>query len=241
MKNVLVAIPCYNEEYNIKLVIEDLTTNFPESDILIVNDASTDNTLSVLRKLSVTYIDLPFNLGYAGALQTAFKYASEKKYPYLIQFDGDGQHLAIEAKKLYNIAIDNKLDIVIGSRFKENLGYKHGFLKTIATIFFTKLIWWITKIKITDPTSGFQVLEYEVYQKYSKIYGFPEYPDAPLLIEMALAKRKIFEYPVKMNLRLHGTSMHAGFWKPIKYMLHMIYSIIIILLNSRKYKHYDRK
>lgn len=227
----LVIIPCYNEAENISRVIEELSKELPDAEILIVNDNSTDQSTEIIKKLSVKYLDLPFNLGYSGALQAGFKYAVKNHYDYVIQFDGDGQHIPSEAKKLLDSMLINHYDIVIGSRFKENMEYDHGFLKKIGTSIFHLLIKLICKKDIYDPTSGFQVLNKKVFTHYSKMNNFPEFPDANLIIEMLLNGYTIEEIPTKMRLRAFGTSMHSGFWKPIIYMINMFYSIIMILLN----------
>ena len=67
--------------------------------------------------------------------------------------------------------------------------------------------------------------------------GYPEFPDANLVIEMLLQGYKIKEVPVKMRVRKDGESMHSGIVKPIKYMINMIYSIFfIVILNIFKKK-----
>lgn len=229
---IIVIIPCYNEQENIGKVISELNRDFSNADILCINDCSKDDTLAILKStLGIAYLDLPINLGYAGALQTGFKYAVKNKYDFVIQFDGDGQHIASEAKKLFDLLISHQLDIVIGSRFKENSGYKHGFFKTLGTKIFITLIRIFAGKTITDPTSGFQVLRKDVFTMYSKIHNFPDYPDANLIIKMLLLGYKIEEVPVKMRLREFGVSMHSGFWNPIKYMIRMFYSIFMILIS----------
>lgn len=229
---ILIIIPCYNEELNISKVINELRNDFSIADILCVNDCSKDNTLEVLKSSNgISYLNLPINLGYSGALQTGFKYAVENNYQYVIQFDGDGQHIASEAKKLFEKLKSENLDIVIGSRFKENSGYKHGFFRTLGTKVFIILIHIFAKKHITDPTSGFQVLKKEVFTRYSKIHNFPEYPDANLIIEMILLGYTVDEVPVKMRLREFGVSMHGGFWNPIQYMIRMFFSIFMIFIS----------
>ena len=115
----LIVMPAHNEEQNIKEVIEEIKKDLPELDLLIVNDASSDNTLEIVKQAQVKCITLPFNLGYALAVQTGIKYANEHNYDYVIQMDADGQHIASEAKKLLKYMEENNPDIVIGSRFLE--------------------------------------------------------------------------------------------------------------------------
>ena len=92
MSDTLVIIPAFNEEKNIANVIERLTNTLNDVDYVIVNDGSIDATSKICRERGFNIIDLPVNLGLAGAFQTGMKYAYKHGYKYAVQFDGDGQH-----------------------------------------------------------------------------------------------------------------------------------------------------
>ncbi|MGM9979575.1 MAG: glycosyltransferase family 2 protein [Clostridium sp.] len=233
MKDLLVIVPAYNEEMNITGVINELREDIPEADILVINDCSTDNTPKILEENNVNYITTPFNLRYAGGVQTGFKYAAAKDYKYVAQFDGDGQHVASELNKMFQRMKKEDVDIMIGSRFKEKTEYKHAFFRMIGTTLFQKIIKIACSKEITDPTSGLQILTKKVYKKYAQINNYPEYPDANLIIEMLMQGYKIEEVPVKMKERIYGESMHSGIWSPISYMITMFYSIFLILIKYR--------
>ena len=112
----LVIIPAYNEQDNIVRVIENLKNNYPQYDYVIINDGSADSTPEICRAKGYELIDLPVNLGLAGAFQTGLKYAYEKGYDYAIQFDADGQHLPQYIAPMLE-KMQEGYDIVIGSRF----------------------------------------------------------------------------------------------------------------------------
>ena len=227
---VLFVIPAYNEEANIENVIKEIKKDVKYADILIINDCSTDNTKKIIENNNVKCITGIFNLKYAWALQTGIKYAYQNDYDYVIQFDADGQHIAKEAEKLLNEMKKSNVDIVIGSRFLKDTGYKHPFFRKIGTKLFTLIIKIFCKQEITDPTSGFQCLNKKVIEYYSKMGNYPEYPDANLIIDVLLKGYTIKEISVKMRLREAGESMHGGIIKPIKYMINMIYTITVILI-----------
>lgn len=231
-KKILFVIPAYNEAENIAKVIEDIKLNIPKADILVVNDYSSDNTKEVAENENVICINHVFNMGYARGIQTGLKYALEKDYDLVIQFDGDGQHLAVETKKMFQKIEDTNCDIVIGSRFLEKTNYPHPLFRKLGTNIFSSLIKVFCNTKITDPTSGLQCLNKEVIKKYSKIGEYPEFPDANLIIEMLYSGFIIEEVSVQMKQREFGTSMHSGVLKPIKYMVKIFYSIIFILIQN---------
>ena len=68
-KKILVIIPAYNEEGSVGKVVEEVRCHFPQADILVVNDGSTDLTSNKARDSGATILELPFNLGIGGAMQ----------------------------------------------------------------------------------------------------------------------------------------------------------------------------
>lgn len=233
MSKVLVIIPAHNEEENIENVVNELKQYTSFADILVVNDYSSDSTVDVLERININYLSLPFNLGYSGALQCGFKYAVKNNYDYVIQFDGDGQHIASEANRLFHIMLEKNVDIVIGSRFKGETEYRHSFFRKIGTGLFKSIIKRVCKTEVSDPTSGFQVLNRKTFERYSMMNKYPDFPDANLIIEMLLDGYKIEEVHVKMRERIFGESMHSGILKPAKYMIRMFYSILLIVIRGR--------
>ena len=85
---ILLIIPAYNEEENILKVCRDLD-NYKQYDYVVINDGSKDSTLKILKENSINHIDLIFNLGIGGAMQTGYKYACQNGYDVAIQLDGD--------------------------------------------------------------------------------------------------------------------------------------------------------
>ena len=229
---VLVIIPAYNESENIQKVLDEIKKDIDFADILVINDCSKDNTLDIVKKNGVSYISNVYNMKYALSIQTGIKYAKEEEYDYVIQMDADGQHIAKEALKLYQECKKSNVDIVIGSRYLIDLGYPCPLFRKIGTKFFSGMIRLFCHKKIKDPLSGFQCLNKKVINKYASLGGYPEYPDANLIIEMLLAGYKIKEVPTKMRLREAGESMHGGIIKPIKYMFEMFYTCIVIAIKN---------
>ncbi len=239
-KRALIIIPAYNEAANIGLVLREVKKDIRNADIIVVNDCSTDRTASIVNEANINCITNVFNMRYAWAIQTGIKYARDNNYDYAILMDADGQHIAKEAKKLYDTMIATKSNIVIGSRYLKDLGYHCPFFRRIGTKFFSILVRLLTKKRITDPLSGFQCIDKKTIDYYAGCGNYPEYPDANLVIEMLLKGYTITEVPVKMRMRESGESMHSGVIKPIKYMITQLYTCIVIFvkyIGKRKAKH----
>lgn len=242
MKEVLIIIPAYNEEDSIGALLDQLTSHEVQSfaDVLVVNDASADQTGFISKKYGVATVSHIFNLGYGSALQLGYKYAVRRNYKYVIQLDADGQHDVSNVAAIYNRlqqkdAGGSQPDIVIGSRFMEgSMSFPLSGIKKIAMGFFRWVIRRAAKKRILDPTSGLQGLNRRAFLYYSQFQNFNfNYPDANMLIQMLLLGYQVVEIPAIMHERRSGVSMHAGFWRPFFYMLIMPLSIIGVYLRIK--------
>ncbi len=245
-KSLLIIIPAYNEEASIGDFLDSLMQSeaMEYADILVINDASSDSTAEIVESRQIPVISHPFNLGYGSALQTGYKYAVTKGYQYLIQIDADGQHDSCNIGRIYQKLTSEKAtpDLVIGTRFlKESQTFSIPFAKKIAILFFRKVIQFAGKKKISDPTSGLQGMNYPVFEYYSRFGNFDNnYPDANMLVQMALLGYDIQEVPAVMHKRTAGKSMHFGIIEPILYMLIMVFSTVNVCIRNRKAKHKKR-
>lgn len=220
---IIAIVPAYNEENNIALVIADLRKYQPDIKIVILNDASTDQTEKVARASGVTVLNLAVNLGIGGAVQTGFIYARDKKYDIAFQFDGDGQHLASDISKLLEPLIRKETDVVIGSRFLE----KGGFRSSLARQAGIRLISLVNKLltgrKIMDSTSGFRAFNQKAISFLAENYS-QDYPEPEAVVQLFRNGFNILEVPVQMRARLSGQSSI----RPI----HSFYYIIKVLLSN---------
>ena len=231
MPKILIIIPAHNEAKNIGSVLDEIKKTSYNVDILVINDCSNDNTKLIIQQKGIEYITNTFNLHYAWSIQTGIKYAKYHNYDYCILMDADGQHLASEIAKLYNTIISTDSDIVIGSRYLKKSNYGCPAFRKIGTKLFSHIIKLFTGQKITDPLSGFQCINRKVINFWSECGNYPEYPDASPIIEMISRGYKVTEVAVQMKNREHGTSMHAGLLKPIKYVVTQLYTCVIILIK----------
>ena len=166
---VLIAIPAFNEEETIATTLNFCRQEYPYADLLVVNDCSTDATLSVIKSEKVNYLSLPFNLGVGGAMRAAFRYADQNDYSFLIQVDADGQHNPKDILQL--LSKSKEFDVVIGSRFLRNDDYPIDIARKFAiqtTRFYLKIL---TKQNLSDPTSGFRLSNRRAISLYS--YAYP--------------------------------------------------------------------
>lgn len=233
MKDFLIIIPAYNEEKNIRKVLADLSDIERLADIIVVNDGSIDATEAMVKGNDLYLINHPCNLGYGAALQTGYKFANLKKYRFILQFDADGQHNPHDLRLVMNELAKGESDIVIGSRFLGNARFHPGFFKKLAITSFRWMIFTLTRVKITDPTSGLRGLNSNAFSYYSVRDRIPfDYPDADIVIHMILKGYKVKEVPISSRDRTEGVSMHSGI-KPAIYFIKILLSIFTILLQNQ--------
>ena len=226
------AIPAYNEEENIENVVSFIQKKYSEYDYVVVNDGSKDHTADICRKKGYELLNLPVNLGLAGAFQAGLKYAYAKGYSYAIQFDADGQH-----RPEYIAAMIRKIeegnDIVIASRFVEEK--KPATARMIGSRLITTAIRLTSGAKIMDPTSGMRMYNKKLIEVLANNINFGPEPDTvSYLIKMGA---KVAEIQAKMDERIAGQS-YLNAVNAAKYMARMLISILLIQ-NFRNKKKVD--
>ena len=225
---ILAIIPCYNEAASLPALFEQMARHCPELDLLVIDDASTDNTAEVVSgKLPV--IRLVRNLGIGGAVQTGLKYALRNGYELALQIDGDGQHPPEQIPNMLAHYREVPVNILIGSRFLEEGGFNSTFLRRQGIF----LIRWTLNLlygsRITDPTSGMRLMDRKAIVLFSEHYP-QDYPE-PISIANALEQgMSVAEVSVSMRSRMNGKSTISG----PRSLIYMIQVVGYILLTRAK-------
>lgn len=171
-KKCCVLIPTYNNATKLAGVIEDVLQY--TSEIIIVNDGSTDNTSEILKQFpqiqSVQYLP---NKGKGDALKTGFRFASKQGYEYAITLDSDGQHYAKDLPTFLKGIDTNPNTILIGSRElnQENVPSKSSFANKFSNFWFQVE----TGQTLSDTQSGYRLYPLVPLKKmhfFSKKYEF---------------------------------------------------------------------
>jgi glycosyltransferase involved in cell wall biosynthesis len=234
MTKTLIIVPAFNEAGNIQNALNDIIVQKKGYDILVINDCSVDSTSKTAREIkNCKVIDLPVNLGIGGAVQTGFKYAQCHGYDYAVQFDGDGQHSAIEIEKILLPVQNGEADVVIGSRFLvKEPNFRSSFARRKGIFIFKVVNYILTKQVITDNTSGFRCYNRKALGFLS--VNYPEdYPEPESVVLLGRNGFRIKEVSVRMNVRKEGRSSINGLRIPY-YMLKVLLSVIMSSLRKRK-------
>ena len=225
---IIIGIPAFNEEKNIAQIITKLTKKFDH--ILVCDDGSSDMTASIASSLGAHVIKHEKNQGYGSAKRTIFNESKKLDGDILVTFDADGQHQISEIDLMLKPILENKSDIVIGSRFlgkTRNLPkYRKFGIKTI-----TGLTNVLTGSKITDSQSGFRAYSNKVLKKLSPTDSGMGI-STEILIKASKNNMRITEIPITISYEnnthsqepiSHGASVimstikHVAIERPLLY------------------------
>ena len=197
--DVSIIIPAFNEEEAIFNVVSDLKNNLPKTEIIIVNDGSTDKTLSKIQDLNIQIIHHPYRLGYGASLRSGVEQSTKK---YVLFCDADGQHRAKDVIKL--IEKCEKYDMVIGSRNKNSHKQMNRLLGKTALRWLANFL---MGMKIPDLNSGLRIVKKNILEQY--IHLTPHGFSFSTTCTFAFIKdRRIVNWvPIKTNKRIGKSSV----------------------------------
>jgi len=206
IKKISIIIPCYNEEKTIDLVLQKVT-NYKkyETEIILVNDGSTDNTVRVVNEFkekSIILINHENNFGKGKAIDTGVKLATGEIV--LIQ-DADLEYSPDDYDILLKPFEEVDADVVYGSRFIGGRGYVrlHYYFHYLANKILTNICNFFTNLNMTDMETGYKVFKREVIKSINLTeHSFGIEPE--ITIKLAKKKYKFFEVGVSYRGRSYS-------------------------------------
>ena len=210
-QKALVVIPAWNEAYSIGQVIQSVHEVYDRR-VLVVDDASDDDTALLAKSAGAAVIHLPMNLGAWTAIQTGFRYALAKGFNSVLTMDADGQHFAESIPRLLDELASGDYDVIIGANIS-----RATRCRQISWSFFRLL----TAIALEDFTSGLKAYNERAMRLLlrPRAHLF-DYQDLGALLLMRQFGLNIKEIRVPMQNRLHGHSrVFSNWWQVSRYML----------------------
>ena len=176
-------------------VITGLREKF--SNIICVDDGSTDRSAAVARQAGATVIQHPMNLGQGAALQTGIVYARRQPdLQYLVTFDGDGQHKVSDVEEMLSYARRKDLAVVFGSRFLDKRT-KPGFKKKVVLKVAVLITRVVTGLQLTDAHNGLRVIRKDALEHVNLIQDRMSHA-TEIVHQLADTKLPWKEYPVEV-------------------------------------------
>jgi glycosyltransferase involved in cell wall biosynthesis len=195
---VSVIIPAYNEAQTLGNVIKQLSELFPEFEMIVINDGSTDATASIAKEAGAIVYSHPYNIGNGAAIKSGIRIASGEV---LVFMDGDGQHNPEDIGKMLEFFPD--YDMVVGSR---NKGTHASIFRWFGNRILNRLASYVAKFRVEDLTSGFRAVKAEIAQRF--LYLLPNTYSYPTTLTLAVLRegRSMIYVPVESEGRKKGKS-----------------------------------
>lgn len=207
-----IVIAAFNEERTVENVIKGLKRE-GYSDIILVDDASSDKTAILANNASATVLRHIINRGQGAALQTGIDYALEHNADIIVTFDADGQHNEKDVRNVIAPIIKKEADVVFGSRFLG--GSKVPFFKKWTLkggIFFT---WIFSGIWLSDVHCGFRAFSRDAAKKIKITYDRMEHA-SEIIDEVVRKKIKYIEVPVHVKYTKYAVQKGQSIFNSIK-------------------------
>lgn len=229
---ITLGLPCYNEEKNISIVLEDcvnlLSSHFSKWEILVVDNNSSDKTIEVVdRKINqfsqfngqIKIIKNEKNILYSGSSQKIYDNA---KYRIIAMMDSDNQYNPKDIIKCYNSLISNNYDLIFGYRKKR----KDGTFRNLVSLIFNLIISILIKCNLNDINCGLKILK-----KYKEINFLKNlnHINPEIYICFLSDSKKIGEVEIDHKHRDFGESVNTFTGIAKSFMM-----IIIYLFKLRK-------
>jgi glycosyltransferase involved in cell wall biosynthesis len=195
---ISVIIPAYNEAQNIGDLVTKIRSLYPDYEIIVVNDGSTDETKKVAKKAGANVFNHPYNIGNGAAIKSGIRKASGD---ILVFMDGDGQHDPEDIKEL--IKYIPEFDMVVGARQKKDHASRKRAMGNWA---YNRLASYVSKFPIQDLTSGFRAIKTDV--AYGFMYLLPNTYSYPSTITLGVLRSgmSVKYVPIRIHKRKEGIS-----------------------------------
>jgi len=208
---VSIIIPAYNEAQSIGDIIHKIMSLYPDFEIIVINDGSTDYTGTAAKDAGAIVFSHPFNLGNGAAIKSGIRIASGE---ILVFMDGDGQHDPEDIEKM--LAYFPEYDMVVGARPKgEQTSWFRGFGNRI----FNWLSSYVAKFRIEDLTSGFRAIKSDIAHKF--LYLLPNTYSYPTSLTLGVLRdgRCVKYIPINVHGRKTGKSKIRIFRDGVRFFM----------------------
>jgi glycosyltransferase involved in cell wall biosynthesis len=230
MADTLVFIPAWNEEANLPSVLDELRAELPESDVLVVDDGSTDGTADVARAHGADVLSFALNKGLREGIAAGYAYGEEHGYAYVGRVDADGQHPVEELARLLEIVRTGVADVAVGSRFATGDGYEAyryepSRSRRLGTSVLRRAMRAALGRPFLDSTSGMYAANRRAMPALGVRYTSGA-PEVESLLRLREAGLTVVEVPVHMRARASGESKLRGS-KAVRLVLTVVGTLLV--------------
>lgn len=208
-----VVIPAKNELAGLSILLPELKKYYPSAEVIVVDDASRDETGGGAQQMGCCVISHPYSKGNGASIKTGLRAASGDV---VVCMDADGQHRAEDIAKLLS-KLEEGYDMVVGSRNKTG---QASIQRGLANSLYNRFASWMVGHKVDDLTSGFRAVRTKKFREFMSL--LPNKFSYPTTITMSFfrAGYSVAYVPVDVQPRLAGTQSHIKIWQDgIRFLL----------------------
>lgn len=228
---VLVVMPAYNAEKTLEKTYRDIPKNVVD-EIIVVDDDSHDKTVEVAKKIGLPVVVHEKNLGYGGNQKTCYREALRCEADIIVMIHPDYQYDATLTEEIIKPIINDRYDIMLGSRIRsraEALAGGMPMYKYISNRFLTLLENIILGLNLSEYHTGFRAYKRQVLEKlpmssFSNDFVF----DQEILIAAHFARYRIGEIAVPVRYFPEASSIN--FIRSVRYGIMILYTLLLYLL-----------
>jgi glycosyltransferase involved in cell wall biosynthesis len=197
---IAVLIPCYNEELTVAEVVRDFRAQLPEADIYVFDNNSSDRTVERAREAGAL-VSFERRQGKGYVVQSMFRQVDADIY---IMVDGDGTYPPADVHRLLAPVLEDKADMVVGSRLHDESSSQFKSLNRMGNKMFLSVLNSVFKVKITDMLSGYRVFNRR-FVKGVPLFGGGFETETELTIKALERGYRVVEVPVDLTTRPEGS------------------------------------
>lgn len=217
-KRVSVVIPAKDEAIAIGQTVRGVLLLFPEAEVIVVNDGSTDGTAAIAESAGAQVLNQLYSKGNGAAIKAGLRAAT---HDVVVCMDADGQHQPEDIGKLLE-KLDAGYDMVVGSRNHEGQASLH---RSLANGFYNAFSSWMVGHRVEDLTSGFRAVRRKKFLEFISL--LPNKFSYPTTITMSFfrAGYSVGYVPITVLKRMEGSKSHINLWKDGLRFLLIIFKI----------------
>ncbi len=246
-ESLSIILPAKDEATNLRTILPELVKLSGKAEIIVVDDGSTDDTVSVCREFGVRVLSHPYSLGNGAAVKTGARNATGE---ILLFMDADGQHDVGDISRLLE-HMDRGYDMVVGAR---QSGTHASIARLIGNITYNKIASFMTGYRIEDLTSGFRAVRARHFRKF--IYLLPNGFSYPTTSTMAFLRSglPIMYVPIRGGKREGKSHIHmlrdgvrffiiilriGALFSPMRLFLPVSFGLFILGLSYYTFTYYN--
>ena len=200
-QKISIVLPAKNEADGLQQLLPRLKTGFPDAEIIVVNDGSTDDTVAICEQHAVRVVNHVYSMGNGAAIKTGARNAAGN---ILVCMDADGQHDPEDIQRLIDM-IERGYDMAVGAR---QLDTHASLTRRLGNTIFNKLASMMTTYEVKDLTSGFRAVRTRHFLNI--LYLLPNKFSYPTTSTMAFFRSglSVGYVPIKAGSRNQGSKSH---------------------------------